>query len=147
MTTIGDWIEDFLKQIEYRSLVALEREGWTLVNGEFMANAIGPAKALIYKVSLAIAKDGLRGKATNARSAYINCGLVRESSRAGQIDMAVLAALRAVNELWVAESGNALSDNRTAHLPERRVMMQQWADYLDTLKVGGNVIPMQHKAG
>ena len=32
--------------------------------------------------------------------------------------------------------------NRTQHLPERRVMMQAWGDYLDTLKVGGKVIPL-----
>ncbi|MBR8070068.1 integrase arm-type DNA-binding domain-containing protein [Burkholderia cenocepacia] len=30
--------------------------------------------------------------------------------------------------------------NRTAHLPQRREMMQQWADYLDRLKAGANVI-------
>lgn len=29
---------------------------------------------------------------------------------------------------------------RTAHLPERRKMMQEWADYLDRLKVGAEVI-------
>jgi integrase len=28
--------------------------------------------------------------------------------------------------------------NRTAHLPERRKMMQKWADYLDRLKAGGS---------
>jgi integrase len=28
--------------------------------------------------------------------------------------------------------------NRTTHLPERRVMMQQWADYIDELKGGGD---------
>ena len=33
--------------------------------------------------------------------------------------------------------------NRTAHLPERRKMMQQWADYLDTLKAGAEVIPLR----
>ena len=27
--------------------------------------------------------------------------------------------------------------NRTAHLPERRKMMQAWADYLDQLKADG----------
>ncbi len=32
---------------------------------------------------------------------------------------------------------NGRAYNRTAHLPERRKMMQQWADYLDTLKTGG----------
>lgn len=35
---------------------------------------------------------------------------------------------------------NGRAYNRTSHLPERRAMMQQWADYLDTLKQGGNVI-------
>ncbi|NTW87959.1 MAG: site-specific integrase, partial [Desulfobulbaceae bacterium] len=29
--------------------------------------------------------------------------------------------------------------NRTTHLPERKRMMQQWADYLDTLKSGAKV--------
>jgi hypothetical protein len=33
--------------------------------------------------------------------------------------------------------------NRTAHLPERRKMMQQWADYLDNLKGGAEVIPLK----
>ena len=31
--------------------------------------------------------------------------------------------------------------NRTAHLAERKKMMQAWADYLDKLKAGANVIP------
>jgi integrase len=31
---------------------------------------------------------------------------------------------------------NGRAYNRTAHLAERRMMMQQWADYLDKLKVG-----------
>lgn len=30
--------------------------------------------------------------------------------------------------------------NRTKHLPERRKMMQQWADYLDKLKAGAEVV-------
>jgi integrase len=36
--------------------------------------------------------------------------------------------------------------NRTAHLPERRKMMQQWADYLDKLKAGADVIPLPQRA-
>ena len=36
--------------------------------------------------------------------------------------------------------------NYAEHLPERRKMMQAWADYLDALKKGGNVIPMQRTA-
>jgi integrase len=37
---------------------------------------------------------------------------------------------------------NGRAYNRTARLPERKVMMQQWADYLDTLKNGAVVIPI-----
>jgi integrase len=33
--------------------------------------------------------------------------------------------------------------NRTSHLPERRKMMQTWADYLDGLKSGAQVIPLR----
>jgi integrase len=33
--------------------------------------------------------------------------------------------------------------NRTKHLPERRAMMQSWADYLDTLKTDGNVVALR----
>lgn len=42
---------------------------------------------------------------------------------------------------------NGRAYNRTAHLAERRKMMDGWADYLDTLKAGGNVVPMTRKAG
>ncbi|OOG56406.1 integrase arm-type DNA-binding domain-containing protein [Rhodanobacter sp. C03] len=41
---------------------------------------------------------------------------------------------------------NGRAYNRTAHLSERRKMMAGWADYLDTLKIGGNVVPMTRKA-
>jgi integrase len=34
---------------------------------------------------------------------------------------------------------NGRAYNRTAHLPERKIMMQQWAYYLDSLKEGGRV--------
>jgi len=35
---------------------------------------------------------------------------------------------------------NGRAYNRTAHLPARRAMMQRWADYLDTLRAGAEVI-------
>ena len=37
--------------------------------------------------------------------------------------------------------------NRTAHLEERRRMMQTWADYLDGLKSGAKVIPLRRAEG
>ncbi|KQW96583.1 integrase [Massilia sp. Root418] len=33
--------------------------------------------------------------------------------------------------------------NRTSHLPARREMMQRWADYLDKLRVGAEVVPLR----
>jgi integrase len=41
---------------------------------------------------------------------------------------------------------NGRAYNRTAHLPERQKMMQQWADYLDRLKAGAKVIPIKKGA-
>jgi len=41
---------------------------------------------------------------------------------------------------------NGRAYNRTAHLTERRKMMQQWADYLDKLKAGAEVIPLHGSA-
>ena len=42
---------------------------------------------------------------------------------------------------------NGRAYNRTAHLPERRAMMQAWADYLDVLRTGANVVAIKRKAG
>lgn len=36
--------------------------------------------------------------------------------------------------------------NHAEHLPERRKMMQAWADYLDGLRAGGKVIPIRRRA-
>lgn len=41
---------------------------------------------------------------------------------------------------------NGRAYNRTAHLVERRKMMQAWADYLDKLKAGAEVIPLSTQA-
>ncbi len=37
---------------------------------------------------------------------------------------------------------NGRAYNRTTHLPERKKMMQQWADYLDKLKAGAEIVPL-----
>ena len=41
---------------------------------------------------------------------------------------------------------NGRAYNRTSHLPERKKMMQAWADYLDKLKAGADVIPLHGSA-
>lgn len=41
---------------------------------------------------------------------------------------------------------NGRAYNRTAHLTERKKMMQQWADYLDRLKSGAKVIQLSDRA-
>jgi integrase len=38
---------------------------------------------------------------------------------------------------------NGRAYNRTAHLPERKKMMQLWADYLDELKAKADIIPIR----
>jgi integrase len=35
---------------------------------------------------------------------------------------------------------NGRAYNRTAHLPARKMMMQRWADYLDKLRIGAEII-------
>lgn len=40
---------------------------------------------------------------------------------------------------------NGRAYNRTAHLPERRKMMQGWADYLDALRLDTKVVPIKRK--
>lgn len=41
---------------------------------------------------------------------------------------------------------NGRAYNRTAHLPQRHKMMQSWANYLDSIKEGGEVVPLKRKA-
>jgi hypothetical protein len=36
--------------------------------------------------------------------------------------------------------------NRTQFLEQRRTMMQQWADYLDRLRKGAEVVPLHNRA-
>jgi integrase len=44
------------------------------------------------------------------------------------------------------KDANGRAYNRTAHLPARQAMMQRWADYLDKLRIGADVIPLRSKA-
>jgi len=37
--------------------------------------------------------------------------------------------------------------NHAEHLPERRKMMEAWANYLDRLKNGGKIVPIKAAAG
>ena len=49
------------------------------------------------------------------------------------------------NLAHAVKDANGRSYNRTQYLTQRFAMIQQWADYLDKLRVGADVIPM-HKA-
>ena len=54
----------------------------------------------------------------------------------------------AVIEAQLAHSvGDSLGRayNRTEHLDQRRTMMQTWADYLDRLRKGGEVVPLPQR--
>lgn len=41
------------------------------------------------------------------------------------------------------KDANGRAYNRTAHLPARRAMMQRWADYLETLRNGAEILPLR----
>lgn len=41
---------------------------------------------------------------------------------------------------------NGRAYNRTAHLPARRAMMQRWADFLDRLRKGADIVPFRTDA-
>ncbi len=41
------------------------------------------------------------------------------------------------------KDANGTAYNRTAHLPARNAMMQRWADYLDMIRIGADVIPLR----
>jgi len=45
------------------------------------------------------------------------------------------------------KDANGRAYNRTSHLPERRKMMQLWADYLDGLKTGAVVVAFRQNEG
>jgi len=42
---------------------------------------------------------------------------------------------------------NGRAYNRTAHLDERKKMMQLWSDYLDEIKAGAKILPFPKAAG
>lgn len=44
------------------------------------------------------------------------------------------------------KDANGRAYNRTAHLPQRREMMQAWGNYLDKIKARGIVLPLKRKA-
>ncbi|CAN7260007.1 integrase arm-type DNA-binding domain-containing protein [Variovorax sp. LjRoot130] len=46
----------------------------------------------------------------------------------------------------IVKDPNGRAYNRTAHLPARREMMQRWADYLDKLRIGADVLPISRAA-
>lgn len=44
------------------------------------------------------------------------------------------------------KDANGRAYNRTSYVEQRRAMMQTWADYLDKLRTGANIIPLHAKA-
>lgn len=46
----------------------------------------------------------------------------------------------------MVKDANGRAYNRTAHLPARREMMQRWADYLDKLRIGADVVQISRAA-
>lgn len=91
-------------------------------------------------LSAALRQMGFAGK----HSTHGFRGMLRTVGRERLgIDTDVLEA-----QLAHAKKGDvAKAYDRTKFDDERRVAMQRWADYLEVLGAGGNVVPIQRKAG
>ncbi len=50
-------------------------------------------------------------------------------------------------ERQLAQNGVRATYNYAEHMPERVKMMQSWADYLEGLRGGGDIIPISHFGG
>jgi hypothetical protein len=77
----------------------------------------------------------------NPTSHFLQSGLSLLPPRLLDLDPLVIEA----NLAHAVKDANGRSYNRTQYLTQRFAMIQQWADYLDKLRVGADVIPL-HKA-
>jgi hypothetical protein len=59
-----------------------------------------------------------------------------------ECDLLVIGARRAHS----AKDPNGHAYNRTTYLKQRTAMMQQWADYLDKLAAGAEVVSLRRAA-
>ncbi len=91
----------------------------------------------------------------SVRSALYGLGVGKEQSWHGfrasartmlvdQLDLDPLAI--EANLAHAVKDANGRSYNRTKYLAKRFAQIQQWADYLDTLRQGGQVVPMPQRA-
>ena len=62
-----------------------------------------------------------------------------------QLDLDPLAI--EANLAHAVKDSNGRSYNRTQYLTKRFDQVQQWADYLDKLRKGADVIPLHQRAG
>lgn len=89
-------------------------------------------------VIYALARMGYKGKMTGHGFRSVASTLLNEQGfRADLIERQLAHAEK--NAVRAAY-------NRAEYLPERKKMMQQWADYLDKLKAGAEVIPLHGNA-
>jgi hypothetical protein len=97
--SVDEWVDNLLGQVERRALSVLKREGY-----EYSATKFSDLRR-----STALPR-GLDPAALHARSAIMNCERVRELEDRCDLKGAMLAAIRAVNDLWNA-GGHPLRDN------------------------------------
>lgn len=105
-------IAAFLSEIESRALKVIRREGCQVLRGNRVREVGGRVRS-----NEQVAK--LSGIASNAQSALFHCQQVRDCLNNSDIDGAVLAAIHAMNGLWSAEGGDALTQNARSGGKER----------------------------
>jgi integrase len=90
-------------------------------------------------INAALARIGFKGELVGHGFRHMASTLLRE------MDWSADAVER---QLSHKEPGVAGVYNKAQHLPERRKMMQAWADYLDTLKANtdSKIVPFKQRA-
>jgi len=117
-------------------------------------------------ISLACVRDR-RDLARKVLAEGIDPGEQRKAAKAARAGLAA-NTFEVIGREWYAKTAPMLAENTKSkllrfletdvfpwisavynfaeHLPERRKMMQTWADYLDKLKTGAEVIPLRGQA-
>lgn len=113
------------------------------INGrtEFVFNAPGNSEGFLSSgaVSGALKRLGYQGVMTGHGFRAMARTVARE-------ELNFPASLLEMQLGHAIKDPNGRAYDRTSFLPERREMMQAWADYLDVLRIGAEVVPITRKA-
>ena len=107
-----------------------------IVSAYVEKNALGPADVpkLVRDVNAALRGMGYSKEVHTAHGFRAMARTIMDEVMNERVDLIEHQLAHTVKDV------NGRAYNRTAHLPARRDMMQRWADYLDKLRIGAEII-------